>query len=587
MKKLFTALLVVVGLAVVAVVGLWMTGTSPLTLAGLLVNGVRSARNPTGTFTVEAGPARAVSVTKVNVTGGENWTGYNNTLTSERFSPLQDINASNAGQMKVLCSFDTHLRESFETAPIMVSGSLIFTTAYDIYSIDPSNCRLRWHVHEVSDSNTKLTVNRGVAYLDGRIFRGALDGAVSAYDFQTGKRLWSTKVADWRTAEVLDSAPIAWNGMVFIGDALGDYRGVKGRMYALSAKDGHIVWETYLVPKAPGDPVRGPQAPAPAFVADTWANRNAADVPISGGGTWTSFSLDPATGHLFIPVGNPSPDFVSGLREGQNLYTDTVLALDATNGAYVHHYSIAPQDWHDWDVSNTPAILTTRGGRKLLSFAPKNGFLYSFDLSNNQLVYKSPVTHIENIDAPLSTTQTTRFCPGAVGGGEWNGVAYDPQTNLIFTGEDEWCTSVKTLPAADVKAVPNGQMWMGHKQENPLDIFGTQDPHSKWAGWLYATDADSGQYAWRIRTNYPIVSGVTATGGGIVLFGDMGGNFYAVDAATGKKLWGGNLGAGAIGGGVITYSDQGSQKIAVAAGLTSFVWPTADATAKVVVLGVK
>jgi alcohol dehydrogenase (cytochrome c) len=482
----------------------------------------------------------------------------------------------------VLCSYDTQLRETFETGPLMADGALIGTTALDIFSIDPSNCKENWRTHEDFQSSTALRANRGAAYLGGRLFRGTLDGRIVAYDFKTGKRLWATAIADHKTGEVVDAAPIAWNGLVFIGSALGDFKGVKGRLYALAAESGRIVWETYLVPKAPSDPTHGPQGLMPASAITSW--QNAPDVPISGGGTWTSYTLDPVTGRLYVPTGNPSPDYVNSLRPGGNLFTNSVVVLDAKTGNYISHFPSAPTDWHDWDVSNAPSIFMTHGGRQLLSFAPKNGHLYGFDLATSQRLYRRPVNRIENADVPLSTDKPIHFCPGTGGGGEWNGVAYDPQTNLVLTGQMEWCTTVTLQPDETVKAIPNGKIWTGAAALNPLDIVGAQDPHANWAGWLYATDADSGEWKWRLKTNYPILSGVTPTGGGIVFFGDIGSNFYAVDTSTGKRLWSQKL-AGAIAGGVITYTDKGSQKVAVAAGMTSLFWPTEQATAKIVILG--
>jgi alcohol dehydrogenase (cytochrome c) len=155
---------------------------------------------------------------------------------------------------------------------------------------------------------------------------------------------------------------------------------------------------------------------------------------------------------------------------------------------------------------------------------------------------------------------------------------------LIFTGEDEWCTAVKLKSNADVKATPDGDYWMGANTASPLEVMGTQDSHATWAGWLYATDADSGEWKWRLKSNYPILSAITPTAGGLVFFGDMGGNLYAVDAASGKPLWKRSMG-GAIGGGVITYVAAGSQKIAVAAGTSSIVWPTQQTTARIVIFG--
>ncbi len=565
--------------------GIALSGWSPLTLLGTVLNSVRSASNAPGTLTVEVNQAFAGSDTRraqgetARSSDDGSWPSYNRTLTSQRYSPLDTIDVRTVRDLKALCIYDTRLRESFETGPLMVEGALIGTTALDIFSIDPSNCRENWRTHEDYKVRT-LGLNRGAAYLDGRLFRGTMDGRVLAYDFKTGTRVWATSIAD-QNGEIVDAAPIAWNGRVYIGVATG-FKGMKGRMYALSAATGSILWETYLVPRNERDPNRGPAGAMPQSAVATW--KNAPDVPISGGGTWTSYTLDPATGRLYVPAANPSPDFVSSLREGENLYTDSVVILDANTGGYLDHFQIAPRDWHDWDVSNTPAVITTRGGRQLLSFTPKNGHLYGVDLATNGQIYRSAVTRVENVDAPLSTDRETHFCPGSVGGGEWNGVAYDPRTNLIFSGETEWCTTVKLQSESEVKAVANGSVWMGSVKTDPLDIAGKQDPHSDWAGWLYATDADSGQWKWRVKTNYPILSGVTATGGQLVFFGDMGGNFYALDALSGRKLWNTKL-DGAIGGGVITYEAGGAQKVAVAAGLTSILWPTEQATAKIVIFG--
>jgi alcohol dehydrogenase (cytochrome c) len=592
MKRRNKVLVLVSGFIVVGgLVLLFFSGLSPMGALGLVLNTFTSANNPKGSAVVEvrgdATPATASAAaadvgTNAQSPDAGSWPSYNRTLTSQRYSPLSQINTQTVRGLKVLCSYDTHVREAFETGPLLIDGALIGTTVFDIFSIDPSNCREIWRTHEDYKSQTFLMVNRGAAYLEGRLFRGTLDGRVLAYDFKTGKQLWATTIADPKTGELVDAAPIAWNGLVFIGSAFGDFKGVKARVYALAADSGRIVWETYVVPRAPSDPIRGPQGAVPASAISSW--KNASDVPISGGGSWTSYTLDPATGRLYVPVGNPSPDYVKSLREGANLYTNTVLALDAKTGAYVNHFPVAPTDWHDWDVSNTPAIITTRGGKQLLSFAPKNGHLYGFDLATNQLLYRSPVTRIENADVPLSTDKPIHFCPGAVGGGEWNGAAYDPQNNLILTGQDEWCTTVKLQPDKQVKAVANGEAWMGNVVINPVDAMGAQDPHANWAGWLYATDADSGQWKWRLKTNYPILGGVTPTAGGLVFFGDMGGNFYAVDAGNGQRLWNHKL-EGAIGGGVITYMAQGSQKVAVAAGFTSVIWPTEQTTGKIVVLG--
>jgi alcohol dehydrogenase (cytochrome c) len=460
----------------------------------------------------------------------------------------------------------------------MVEGALIGTTIADIFSIDPATCAENWRTHEDFPPSI-LSAMRGVAYLDGMLFRGSQDGRVLAYDFKTGKRIWQTTIVDAHRSEFVPGAPIAWNGLVFIGNAGGDAKGGKGHMFALDAKTGKIVWEFFLVPKTEGDMVRGPQGASPLDTS-TWIN--APGIPISGGASWTSTTLDPATGELYVPVGNPGPAYVIGVREGDNLFTGSIVVLDAKTGAYKRHFKLVHRDWHDWDVASAPSVIETAGGKKLLATAPKDGYLYGVDLAENTVIYRAPVTKMENADVPFSVDASVRFCPGATGGSEWNGPAYDPQTNLILTGETEWCTTVKLQTNQQLRDVPTGGLWMGMATRNPFQILGQQE--GSWGGWVYAVDADSGVWKWRLRSNYPVVGGVTPTAGGLVFFGDVGGNFYAVDAATGEKLWGRKIG-GAIGGGVIAYKAGGGEKIAVTTGLTGPTWPTESVTGKIAVLG--
>jgi alcohol dehydrogenase (cytochrome c) len=548
-----------------------------------------SLNAPPGTLTREenaaykGAPAPAPAVGQPSGAAAEDWPSYNKTLTSERFSDLSQINTKNVGKLKVLCTYDTGRFTSFETGLIMVEGALIGTTEFDIFSLDPATCTQNWRTHEDYPGYI-LPTNRGAAYLDGVLFRGTEDGRVLAYDFKTGTRIWETTIADQKKGEAVPAAPIAWNGLVFVGNAGGDFKGGKGRMYALDAKTGNIVWELFLVPKSEGDTVRGPQGASP-LNNSTW--KNVPGAPISGGGAWTSATLDLATGLLYVPVGNPAPDFDIGAREGENLFTDSVVVLDAKTGAYKSHFKIVPRDWHDWDVSNPPVLIRTAGGKKLMAVSPKDGFLYGFDLADNKLLYKTPVTTIDNVDEPFSTDKDVHYCPGAGGGAEWNSPAYNPRTNLIFTGDVDWCTTVKLQTRQEVVVSPLGQPWTAEKSLNPFNEFGAfsrSDGH--WAGWLHAVDADTGVWKWRLKTNYPILGAVTPTAGGLVFFGDVGGNFYAVDATTGEKLWGQKIG-GAIAGGVITYMVNGVQKVAVAHGYISPAFPVQIRSAKVAILGVE
>jgi alcohol dehydrogenase (cytochrome c) len=506
------------------------------------------------------------------------WPSYNRNLTSERYSTLDEINTRTVGGLKVVCTYDTGQETGFQTGLVQVDRALFATTEQDTVSINPDTCRENWRTHEEIPHST-LKVNRGVAVLDGRVFRGTSDGRVLAYGEATGKRLWATTIADPSIGETVPASPIAWSGLVFVGNAGGDNKGVKGRMYALDAASGKIVWEFYLAPREPGDVVRGPQAKgAPPSMKASWIN--ARGFPISGGGTWTTYTLDPDSGRLYVPGGNPAPDFVNAYRKGANLFTGSVVVLDARTGAYQRHFQVARHDFHDWDASTAPVLFTTRAGRKMMAVAPKDGHLYGFDLVSNTAVYRKPETTVTNVDAPL-TPKGTRFCPGTQGGAEWNGPAYDALHDTLLTGEVDWCTTVHTDPKPALDQTPFGQPWSGSK-----DGFGLQDTPPRWAGWLTASDATTGAKAWRFRTPAPVMSGVTPTAGGVVLFGDMAGHFYALDSATGAQLWTKDLGA-AVAGGVITYDAGHGQRIALAAGMTSPIWPTPKVTAKVVVLGLK
>jgi alcohol dehydrogenase (cytochrome c) len=501
----------------------------------------------------------------------EDWPSYNRTLTSERHSPLREIDTATVQRLKVLCTYDTGEEGGFQTGPIEVDGTLFGTTEQNTFAIDATTCALRWRIHEEFPAGF-LKVNRGIAWADGHLFRGTTDGRVISYDAANGRKLWETRIADPKASESVPAAPIVWNGLVLVGNAGGDSKGVKGRMYALDASSGKVLWETYLVPKN-----------AAEAKAQGWDN--APDVPITGGATWTSYSIDPSSGLLYVPGGNPAPDFDKSLRPGANANTASIVVLDAKTGVFRTHYVVSPGDYHDWDVSTAPVVVTTKGGKHIVAVAPKDGHLHAFDLAGGRALYSIPVTRIENADAPFSQ-HPVHFCPGPQGGSEWNGPSYDAATNLFFTGAVEWCATVTLQSPELTRKAPMYSAWSAQDTSHPGEAFGKLDPPSTWAGWIYAIDADSGIVAWKYKAPYPVMSGITATAGGLVFAGDMGGTLYAFDSKAGKVLWSIATG-GAIGGGVITYSVGGNQRVAAAIGMTSPIWPTHKTTAKVVVLGLR
>ena len=535
----------------------------------------RAGLSATATLALAAVTSVTLSPSEAADAGVTDWPSYNRTLTSERYVPLDQINKTNVAGLKQLCVYDLGIDTSFQTGPIVIGRTLYGTSETDTFAIDAGTCQQKWRVHE--DIHGRLPVNRGAAYLDGRLFRGMQDGRVFAYDAATGKKLWEKKIADLKNGESVPAAPIAWNGMVFIGNAGGDNYEGRGRMYALDAATGKRLWETYMVPN--------PGAPAPnnermqAIARATWGN--ARDVPVSGGATWTSYTLDAAKGLLYISGGNPSPDFQKGLRPGDNLFTDSIVVLDAKTGEYRKHFSVVPEDFHDWDMAAAPTLVTTKGGKHLVAAAPKDGQLYAFDLDSNKKLFETPITKRENVAVPLST-KPVHFCPGSGGGSEWNGPAYSPDTNLIYDGTADWCTTVTVVDPSKPASVSLGQSWTG--SEDRANMFGKKDPN--WSGWLTATDADTGQVKWRHHASAPVLSGITPTKGGIVFAGDHGNHAFAFDAENGKILWQTEM-PGAVGGGLISYLIDGKQRVAFVAGTRSPIFPVAPASAKIVLYGLE
>jgi alcohol dehydrogenase (cytochrome c) len=498
------------------------------------------------------------------------WPSYNRTLTSERYAPLDQINKSNVSRLKQLCVYDLDVDVSFQAGPLVIGRTMYVTADRETLAIDALTCQQKWRVRE-EGASPALRVNRGAAYLDGRLFRGTGDGDLVAYDAVTGTRVWKTRLADPDKGESMPAAPIAWNGMVFIGTAGSERYGVTGRVYAVDAATGKQAWETYTVPTdapQPGNETMQKQA------RGTWGN--AQGVPVTGGGTWTSYTIDPDRGLLYVPVGNPGPDFTTHVRPGDNLYTNSILVLDARTGVYRNHYSLVPADFHDWDLGAAPVVVTTKSGKRVVAGAPKDGLLHVYDLASNKKLYATPITTRLNDTMPLSTTPL-RFCPGSSGGTEWNGPAFSPDTNLFYGGTADWCTTLAIDPAQ--LARKPGQTWTG---TDLAAQFGKHDLN--WAGWVTAVDADTGQVKWKFRAGAPVLSGITPTKGNVVFAGDMDEHAYAFDAATGAVLWRADL-PGAPGGGVVTYMIDNRQAVAFVTGTRSQVFPVSASSAKIVIFG--
>ena len=486
-------------------------------------------------------------------TATTNWLMYNKGYRGERYSLLKQINAGNASKLRPICMYQLGELGTFSTGPVMYDGILYVTTHLGTYAIDATNCKRIWTHHHIAQGPEMNATNKGVAIAGGRVIRGSQDGFLYALDAKSGERLWERQVADWSVGEGIGAAPIVWNDIVYVAKAGGDW-GIKGRMMAFNVSDGTLAWTFDLIPK-PGDPG-----------ADTWTNPDA--INHGGGAAWVTYALDRATGTLFVPVGNPGPDYNNKMRPGADLFTISTVALDARTGKLKWWYQLRPNDDHDWDA--TVAMLFDAGDKKLVATAGKEGILHVVNRDDGKLVFKLPMTTVLNHDVPI-TPEGVRVCP--VAGVQWNGPAYSPITGLLYVNAIDWCTVFKLGPDPKwVATVPYTGLSNG---------WGTNDPIEKWNGWINAVDPKSGKMAWRIKTPTPMYAAITPTAGNVLFTGDLNGNFLALDARNGNTLYRFDTG-GPIAGGIVTYEVKGKQYVAVASGHSGGSIPLSGSTTVVV-----
>jgi alcohol dehydrogenase (cytochrome c) len=543
-------------------------GAEPLTLsalAGVLPAARASMTGVTavtpGTATIFPQPPRTVlPASGDSPQDGEllripdaDWLTFNRTLAGERFSPLAQINAGNAHQLQVKCIAQLGEMGSFETSPIVHNGRMFVTTAHKVLALDAATCAVRWSYTWVPVDPEHLPGNRGVALYAGRVFRGTTDGHLLALDAASGKLLWDVRVADGALGYEITGAPVAFDGKVFTGDAGAD-TGIRGRIYAFDARTGALVWTFDIVPRA-GD-----------AAAASWSG----NTDKGGGATWSSMAIDPVRRLLFVPTGNPAPDFNDASRGGDNLYTDSVVALDMATGKLSWYVQQVPHDLHDWDTAAAPALFSA-GGHRVMAVASKNGLLYQYDRDSHQTLAQSPFTTRSNVDA-LPTAAGVHVCPGALG--QYNGPAFSPLTGQVFVAAADRCN---VLTRAEPHYVPGGVYFGG--------MFRMDAPALQ-SGWIKAFAAVSGQELWSVHRRDPVLAAVTPTAGGLVLSGDSGGSFLALDARDGRVLYEFATG-GPVAAGISVYAVAGREYIAVPSGSSSRDAASATGAATLIVFSLQ
>ena len=487
------------------------------------------------------GPTQA-ELDKADVDPGQ-WLTDNKGYLGYRYSKLAQLNPGNVRNVKRLCSFKLGEHGSFQGGPLVYNGVLYTTSAFGTFAIDAATCEKRWSYQHPHGEQMGQRNNKGAAIAGGRVIRGTPDGHLIALDAATGALLWDRTVMDPSGGEYATAAPLVWNEMIFLGKAGGDL-GIRGEMMAFRADDGTKIWGWHTIP-GPGE-----------TGSETW--KNPASTEHGGGGTWTAYSLDPVAGLLLVPVGNPGPDFNNEARPGTNLFTNSLVALDAKTGQLKWwHQLIGPED-RDWDTA-VVAAFDPADGSHLAAVAGKDGVLHVVDRADGKLRFTtSLVSQYTNRNTPIPTTQDLRLCP--IAAVQWNGPAYSPDTNLLYMNGIDWCAKAIKGP---MPQYVRGKTYLGWATPTG---YGDRDPIEQAFGLVNAIDPANGQLKWRYRMPAPPVAGLTATAGGLVLTADTQGEVFALDARTGALLHRFRLGAGAIDGGLITYAVKGKQFIAVAAG---------------------
>jgi alcohol dehydrogenase (cytochrome c) len=426
--------------------------------------------------------------------------------------------------------------------------------------MDARTCKELWRHDWQLKGKMLSAVNRGVAMKEGRLVRGTPDGYLIALSMADGKLLWERQITSYEESHYLSMPAMIVDDTIVYGTAGADWGG-QGWVGGFSLQDGTEGWRYDTLPKAN------------TRAAATWGKPDA--LAHGGGSFWTPVSVDRAKNIVFIPVGNPAPDFYGEVRPGADLGTNSALALDLKTGKLLWSKQFVAHDTHDWDLSQTGPLLRAKVKGKLrnvMMVSGKDGRLRAVDRDSSTTLYDIAISKQENGDQ-AATSQPTHVCPGLLGGQEWSSSAYDPKRGLLFSPMVNWCGMVAHDATAPVHQV--GVHFYGGKIE--------QDPIDQARGILAAVDVASGKLRWKVEAPAPMLANVTATSGGVVFAGDLKGTLYAVDADTGVVLLRYALAASA-GGGILTYEIANKQYVAAMSGSVSAFFGGGKETVKLTLL---
>jgi alcohol dehydrogenase (cytochrome c) len=522
-------------------------------------------------------PAMSAEVTSMRLKQAasepQNWMLYGGTYSNQRYSTLTQINQENVKNLRQQWIVQNQVSGAWESNPLVVDGIMYLTERpNDVMAVDAKTGRLFWIYHWRPDSVARVCCganNRGVAILGDRLFMGTLDAHLIAVDAKTGKPIWNIAVADVTQAYSITMAPMIVGNKVLVGVGGGEF-GIRGFIAAFDPETGKELWRFYTV-AGPGDPGFS------SWSGDSWKT--------GGAPVWTMGSYDPELNLVYFGTGNPGPDWNPAQRPGDNLYSDSVVALDPDTGKLKWYFQFTPQDGNDWDSTQIPVLadMDWNGSpAKVMLWANRNAFFYVLDRATGKFLQGAPFAKVNwasGLDAngrPILSPHApgTPFYPGNQGATNWYPPAYSPRTGLFyFSVWDNYASTYQREQAvyqpgrnflggapAGVSPVP-GASTIGIGRKGPIDYW-TSEVGS---GATVALDPKTNKRVWTFPQYDVTDAGMLVTATDLLFTGGREGYFYAFDAKTGKLLWKTNLG-GSIVNAPITYAVDGKQYVSVISG---------------------
>jgi alcohol dehydrogenase (cytochrome c) len=504
----------------------------------------------------------------------QHWTTYSGDMLGQRHSALNQITPANVANLELQWVFQTRSLEKFEASPLVVDGVLYTVQPpNDVVAMDAATGRVFWVYAHVPSPLSRLCcgrVNRGLGILGQTLFMATIDGQLLAIDARTGGLVWKVAVGGARpeAGYSLTVAPLVIKDKVIIGTAGGEY-GVRGFLAAFDAKTGREAWRFYTIP-GPGE--KGNET----WAGDSWKT--------GGGSIWVTGSYDPELNLTYWGVGNPGPDWNGDVRLGDNLYSDSVVALDADTGALKWHFQFTPHDEFDYDSVQVPVLadIEWQGrSRKVMLFANRNGYFYVLDRTTGEFLLGKPfvkVTWTTGLDAkgrPQNVVPVTAegvlVYPGVQGGTNWYSPAFSPRTGLFYV--PVWADTFSTFTKRPVE-YREGQRFTGALPAMPIRLLTPGPPINRrrpedGTGAIQAIDPKTGNKRWEYAMSDVTDAGVLSTATDLLFSGGREGYVFALDAKTGALLWRASVGS-QVSNAPITYMAGGRQYVAFAAGNVLF-----------------